>query len=67
MLQGDFMKSIEKYAAIFIIGGLGYGLLEMIFRGFLFKMMAKDNLKSAHIHTDILGSDHCPVECVLEF
>jgi exodeoxyribonuclease-3 len=26
----------------------------------------KDNLKSAHIHTDILGSDHCPVECILD-
>ena len=26
----------------------------------------KNILKSAHIHTDILGSDHCPVECVLD-
>ena len=34
MLQGDFMKSIEKLATIFIIGGLGYGLLEILFRGF---------------------------------
>ncbi len=28
------MKNIEKYATIFVIGGLGYGLLEIIFRGF---------------------------------
>ena len=34
---------------------------------FLISEALKDNLKSAHIHTDILGSDHCPVECVLEF
>lgn len=34
---------------------------------FLVSECLKDNLKSAHIHTDILGSDHCPVECVLEF
>ena len=34
---------------------------------FLISKSLKDNLKSAHIHTDILGSDHCPVECVLEF
>ncbi|MBR4140134.1 MAG: exodeoxyribonuclease III [Lachnospiraceae bacterium] len=26
----------------------------------------KNILKSAHIHTDILGSDHCPVECILD-
>ena len=26
----------------------------------------KDTLKGAHIHTDILGSDHCPVECTLD-
>ena len=26
----------------------------------------KNILKSAHIHTDILGSDHCHVECVLD-
>jgi exodeoxyribonuclease-3 len=25
-----------------------------------------DRIKDAHIHTDILGSDHCPVELVLE-
>ena len=34
---------------------------------FLISESLKGNLKSAHIHTDILGSDHCPVECVLEF
>ena len=34
---------------------------------FLVSECLKENLKSAHIHTDILGSDHCPVECVLEF
>ncbi len=26
----------------------------------------KDNLKDAKIHTDILGSDHCPVELIVE-
>lgn len=25
----------------------------------------KDNLKEAHIHSDVLGSDHCPVELIL--
>ena len=34
---------------------------------FLISKCLENNLKSAHIHTDILGSDHCPVECVLEF
>jgi exodeoxyribonuclease-3 len=34
---------------------------------FLISEALKDNLKSAHIHTEVLGSDHCPVECVLEF
>lgn len=34
---------------------------------FLVSESLKEHLKSAHIHTDILGSDHCPVECVLEF
>lgn len=33
---------------------------------FLVSECLKDSLKSAHIHTDILGSDHCPVECVLD-
>ncbi len=28
------MKNIEKYALIFIVGGFGYGLLEIVFRGF---------------------------------
>lgn len=27
----------------------------------------KDNIKDAKIHTDILGSDHCPVELDIEF
>ena len=26
----------------------------------------KDRLVSAHIHTDVLGSDHCPVELVIK-
>ena len=34
---------------------------------FLISECLKNYLKSAHIHTDILGSDHCPVECVLDF
>ena len=34
---------------------------------FLISECLKENLKAAKIHTDILGSDHCPVECVLEF
>lgn len=33
---------------------------------FLVSECLKDSLKSAHIHTEILGSDHCPVECVLD-
>ena len=33
---------------------------------FLISNSLKDHLKGAHIHTDILGSDHCPVECILE-
>lgn len=28
------MKNIEKYIFIFLFGGLGYGLLEILFRGF---------------------------------
>lgn len=28
------MKNIEKYIFIFLFGGLGYGLLEIAFRGF---------------------------------
>ena len=34
---------------------------------FLISEALKDCLKGAKIHTDILGSDHCPVECILEF
>ena len=34
---------------------------------FLVSECLKDSLKGAHIHTDILGSDHCPVECILDF
>ncbi len=34
---------------------------------FLVSECLKDKLKGAHIHTDILGSDHCPVECTLDF
>ena len=33
---------------------------------FLVSECLKDTLKGAHIHTDILGSDHCPVECTLD-
>ena len=33
---------------------------------FVISECLKDNLKSAHIHTDILGSAHCPVECILD-
>ena len=34
---------------------------------FLISKALEDNLKGALIHTDILGSDHCPVECIIEF
>ena len=34
---------------------------------FLVSECLKDSLRGAHIHTDILGSDHCPVECTLNF
>lgn len=33
---------------------------------FLVSECLKNTLQKAHIHTDILGSDHCPVECVLD-
>ena len=33
---------------------------------FVISECLKDNLKGAHIHTEILGSDHCPVECILD-
>lgn len=32
---------------------------------FLVSECLKNLLQSAHIHTDVLGSDHCPVECVI--
>lgn len=28
------MKDLEKYIILFIIGGIGYGLIEILFRGF---------------------------------
>ncbi len=34
MYQGDTMKSSEKNIFIFLIGGLGYGIIEILFRGF---------------------------------
>lgn len=34
---------------------------------FLISESLKENLKGAHIYTEITGSDHCPVECILEF
>ena len=34
---------------------------------FLVSECLKDNLKGAYIHTDVLGSDHCPVECTIDF
>ena len=34
MYKGDYMKNIEKYILIFLVGGIGYGLLEISFRGF---------------------------------
>lgn len=33
---------------------------------FLTSDSLKGRLKGAHIHTDILGSDHCPVELTIE-
>ena len=33
---------------------------------FLVSVCLIDTLKGAHIDTDILGSDHCPVECTLD-
>lgn len=33
---------------------------------FLVSENIKDKMKSASIHTDIMGSDHCPVELVIE-
>lgn len=34
---------------------------------FLVSNDLEKNMKSADIHTDIMGSDHCPVELVMEF
>ena len=34
MYKGDYMKNIDKYIFIFLFGGFGYGLLEVLFRGF---------------------------------
>ena len=34
---------------------------------FLVSEQLKKNLKSADIHPDILGSDHCPVSITLDF
>lgn len=34
---------------------------------FLISESLKDHLKGARIHTEVTGSDHCPVECTLEF
>lgn len=34
MYSGDKMKEFEKYIFLFIIGGLGYGVIEIAFRGF---------------------------------
>ena len=34
MYKGDYMKNIEKYIFIFLVGGIGYGLIEVAFRGF---------------------------------
>lgn len=33
---------------------------------FLVSECLKKNLKGARIHTEIMGSDHCPIECTLE-
>ena len=33
-LKGDFMSNAEKYILLFLIGGIGYGAIEIAFRGF---------------------------------
>lgn len=33
---------------------------------FLVSRSLKENLKSAAIHTDVMGSDHCPIELVID-
>ena len=32
--QGDYVMKFEKYLFLFCIGGLGYGLIEIAFRGY---------------------------------
>ena len=54
-----------------ILGGLIDLVLEKRTAGwridyFLVSEALKDRLVSADIHTEILGSDHCPVELVLK-
>ena len=34
MYSGDKMKEFEKYIFLFLFGGLGYGVIEVAFRGF---------------------------------
>ncbi len=34
MYFGDYMKDIDKYIIIFLIGGIGYGIIEVLFRGY---------------------------------
>lgn len=34
MNNGGIMKNLEKYIFLFFIGGIGYGLIEVSFRGF---------------------------------
>ena len=32
--KGDFMSNAEKYILLFLIGGIGYGAIEIAFRGY---------------------------------
>lgn len=32
--KGDFMSNAEKYVLLFLIGGIGYGAIEIAFRGY---------------------------------
>ena len=34
VFKGDFMSNAEKYVLLFLIGGIGYGAIEIAFRGF---------------------------------
>lgn len=34
VFEGDFMSNAEKYVLLFLIGGIGYGAIEIAFRGF---------------------------------